>query len=49
LYRNAAAVVSLGEVMTEHLTATGVSEDKLYTVHNWVPGERVLVEPSPVV
>jgi colanic acid biosynthesis glycosyl transferase WcaI len=49
LYRNAAAVVSLGEVMTEHLTATGVSEDKLYTVHNWVPGERVLVERSSVI
>lgn len=48
LYRNAAAVVSLGEIMTERLRTSGVPEDKLYTVHNWVPGECALSEPSVI-
>ena len=41
LYRNAAAVISLGEVMTERLQSLGVPSDRVYTVHNWVPGETV--------
>jgi putative colanic acid biosynthesis glycosyltransferase WcaI len=41
LYRNATAVISLGEVMTQRLVATGVPGDRLYTVHNWTPGEAV--------
>jgi colanic acid biosynthesis glycosyl transferase WcaI len=39
LYRNAAAVISLGEVMTDRLHSLGVPSDKVHTVHNWVPGE----------
>jgi len=39
LYRNAAAVISLGEVMAEHLQSLGALPESLYTVHNWVPGE----------
>lgn len=39
LYRNAAAVISLGEVMTERLQLLGALPENLYTVHNWVPGE----------
>ena len=42
LYRDARAVVSLGEAMTAHLKAIGVPEAKLHTVHNWVPGERLM-------
>lgn len=42
LYRNAEAVISLGEVMTQHLEEAGVSVDRLYTVHNWTPGEGVI-------
>ena len=41
LLRNAAAVVSLGEVMTERLQSFGVLPERLHTVHNWVPGETV--------
>lgn len=41
LYRNAAAVISLGEVMTERLQALGAPSGVLYTVHNWVPGEII--------
>jgi UDP-N-acetylglucosamine:LPS N-acetylglucosamine transferase len=41
LYRNAAAVISLGEVMTERLQALGAPSNILHTVHNWVPGETV--------
>jgi len=39
LYRNAAAVISLGEVMTGRLQSLGALPEKLHTVHNWVPGE----------
>jgi len=41
LYGNAAAVISLGEVMTERLQALGAPSSILHTVHNWVPGEMV--------
>jgi len=41
LYRNAAAVISLGETMTERLQSLGAPKDTLHTVHNWVPGESV--------
>lgn len=41
LYRNAAAVISLGEMMTEQLKSVGAGPDNIYTVHNWVPGETV--------
>lgn len=41
LYRNAAAVISLGEVMTERLQSLGARPEKLHTVPNWVPGESV--------
>jgi hypothetical protein len=39
LYRNAAAVISLGETMTERLQSLGAVRKNLHTVHNWVPGE----------
>ncbi len=39
LYRNAAAVISLGEVMTERLGALGAPDEVIHTVHNWVPRE----------
>jgi colanic acid biosynthesis glycosyl transferase WcaI len=39
LYRNAAAVISLGETMTDRLQSLGVPRDRVHTVHNWVPGE----------
>jgi len=41
LYRNAAAVISLGETMTERLQSLGAPNGILHTVHNWVPGEPV--------
>ena len=41
LYRNAAAVISLGEVMTVRLQSLGAVPENLHTVHNWVPGESV--------
>jgi hypothetical protein len=41
LYSNAAAVISLGEVMTERLASQGAPRQCLHTVHNWVPGESV--------
>ena len=46
--REAAAVISLGEVMTEHLKSLGVPEITLRTIHNWVPGECVSSEQMPV-
>jgi colanic acid biosynthesis glycosyl transferase WcaI len=49
LLRNAAAVISLGEVMTERLQSSGVLREKLHTVHNWVPGETAgWLESMPV-
>lgn len=39
LYRNAAAVISLGETMTEQLQTLGAASENIHTVHNWVPGE----------
>ena len=44
LYRNAAAVISLGEVMTDRLESLGVPGDRLHTVHNWVPGEKTSMQ-----
>ena len=41
LYRDAAAVISLGETMTERLLSLGAIPENLHTVHNWVPGEDV--------
>jgi hypothetical protein len=41
LYRNAAAVISLGETMTEQLQTFGARSGNLHTVHNWVPGKSV--------
>jgi glycosyltransferase involved in cell wall biosynthesis len=41
LYRDAAAVISLGETMTERLKLLGVPADSLHTVHNWVPSEQI--------
>ena len=40
LYRNAAAVISLGETMTERLQSLGALSENLHMVHNWVPGEN---------
>jgi hypothetical protein len=55
LYRDAQAVISLGEVMTQRLAAAGVEAGRLHTVHNWTPGEGVTVSdrqaakrPEPV-
>ncbi len=39
LYRNAVAVISLGETMTDRLHSLGVPRDRVHTIHNWVPGE----------
>ena len=41
LYRDAAAVISLGETMTERLQSLGAVPENLHTIHNWVPGETV--------
>jgi len=41
LYRNAAAVISLGETMTEQLKSLGATSENIHTVHNWVPGEDI--------
>ena len=41
LYRNAAAVISLGETMTEQLQTLGAASDNIHTVHNWVPGKDI--------
>jgi len=41
LYRNATAVISLGEVMTQRLQEAGAKAEQVYTVHNWVPGEAI--------
>jgi glycosyltransferase involved in cell wall biosynthesis len=41
LYRDATAVISIGEMMTERLKSLGAPADSLHTVHNWVPGETV--------
>ena len=41
LYRNAAAVISLGETMTEQLKSLGAGPENIHTVHNWVPGKDI--------
>ncbi len=41
LYRRAAKIVSLGEVMTGRLIDAGAPPDNILTAHNWVPGESV--------
>jgi len=41
LYRDASAVISLGETMTERLQLLGAIPENLHTVHNWLPGEDV--------
>lgn len=45
LYRGAARIVSLGEVMTERLIEAGAPPENIVTVHNWVPGEAVAPIP----
>ena len=45
LYRNAEAVISLGEIMTQRLEAAGVPGDRLHTVHNWTPSEVMSSQP----
>ena len=44
LYRDAAAVISLGETMTEQLQSLGAGPENLHTVHNWVPGEDPYID-----
>ncbi len=46
IYRRAVRIISLGEVMTEKLVEAGASQEKIITVHNWVPGEIVDSNPS---
>lgn len=46
MYRNSSVIVSIGEVMTEHLIEAGAPRDRIVTVHNWVPGE--VVQPMSV-
>jgi colanic acid biosynthesis glycosyl transferase WcaI len=46
VYRAAAAVISLGDVMTDRLAEAGASRDKIFVVHNWVPREHA-EEPVP--
>lgn len=41
LYRNATAVISLGEVMTGRLESLGARKEALHTVHNWLPREAM--------
>lgn len=41
VYSNAAAVISLGEMMAERLRSLGAPNDIIHTVHNWVPRESV--------
>jgi glycosyltransferase involved in cell wall biosynthesis len=48
LYRAAAKVVALGEVMVEVLQAAGCEGGKITVVHNWVPGEAVRRTEPPL-
>ena len=41
LYRNAEAIISLGESMAQRLQSAGAPSARIYTVHNWVPRESV--------
>lgn len=41
VYRAAAAVISLGDVMADRLTEAGAPREKIVVVHNWVPREPV--------
>jgi glycosyltransferase involved in cell wall biosynthesis len=46
MYKRADAIISLGQFMSQRLVALGVSEEKIITVHNWVPSEAVTPQPS---
>lgn len=49
LYRRTAGIVSLGEEMTRLLVATGAPQERIKTIHNWMPNEppaRIPVEAS---
>jgi glycosyltransferase involved in cell wall biosynthesis len=41
VYKAAAAVISLGDVMADRLAEAGAPRDKIFVVHNWVPREPV--------
>lgn len=45
LYRECDAIVSLGDSMTRLLAERGADREKVCTVHNWVPGEKVEARP----
>ncbi len=46
LYRRSAAIISIGEVMTDRLVEAGAGRRKIITVHNWVPKDSVRPMPS---
>jgi colanic acid biosynthesis glycosyl transferase WcaI len=41
LYKRADAIISLGEIMSKRLLEAGADQNKILTVHNWVPGEVI--------
>ncbi len=41
LYRNADAVISLGEFMAQHLESVGAPSNTIHIVHNWNPVEDI--------
>jgi hypothetical protein len=41
LYRQAGAIISLGEVMADRLAEAGAPREKIAIVHNWAPREIV--------
>jgi len=45
LYRQAGAIISLGEVMAGRLVQAGAPPEKIAIVHNWVPREIVAAAP----
>jgi colanic acid biosynthesis glycosyl transferase WcaI len=40
VYKAAAAVISLGDVMADRLAEAGAPRDKIFVIHNWVPREH---------
>jgi len=48
VYRTAGAIVSLGEVMTQHLVEAGAPRERIAIVQNWVPRE-VIDSAGPAV
>ncbi len=48
LYRQAAAIISLGEVMAHRLAEAGAPREKISIVHNWVPREIVDAVPPEI-